>query len=471
VLPEVDRTSVSNLALQHPAGRTYYVGDRSVALCSVQVTRFGPLKSAAISFLANGKDLGTQTIELPDDTDSVMLSGEVEVDRSTWFRGEFRLVGDADGLSGDDRVRFSLPPLREGQAVLLADSRYVRTAMSPQVMRGRWRTRVMQTVDAPSAIVLKEEDEVVLVESKQLTHAAVRDVVLDALNSGRGIVLVINDSSPLIQGFMRNLGVEIERPDPDANRNKGLRYVYHEHPVFQSFRSSDFGNLSDVTVTRYHRLTVEGGLPLVFSQAGDPLLVESRPGKGKVMLFAFDLDRDATNWPLLPTFVPLLDKCLQHVRPDTEAQKTMYKPGDRCLWPITPTSQEVDEVSIELLDGADEAEPLRVQVFEGRAEFQVPDRPGHYKIQYDDNPDIQGLLDVNPPEDESHLSFVSAPEALSNWLIEETDQPSTAEEGQLNVPLTTGEIQRQQVWWWLLFAACIGMIGETVWLCVRKATA
>jgi hypothetical protein len=470
VLPEVDRTSVGNLAVQHPAVRTFYAGDRSVALCSVQVSRFGPRKSAAISFFANGRDLGSQTIEFPEDADSVMLSAEVEVDRATWFRGEFRIVGDADGLAGDDRVRFSLPPLREGQAVLIADSRYVKTAMSPKVMRGRWRTRAVQAAEEQT-IELQEEDEVLLVESSQLVHAAVRDVVLDALNSGRGIVMVINHNSPIIQGFMRNLGVEIERPESGASRNRGLRYVYHDHPVFQSLRSSDFGNLSDITVRRYHRLAVEGGLPLVFSQAGDPLLVESRPGKGKVLLFAFDLDRDETNWPLHPTFVPLLDKCLQHVRPESEAQKTMYKPGDRCLWPIPPTSQGVEEVSIEMLEDGDDAEPLRVQVFEGRAEFQVPDRPGHYRIRYDDSPDIRGLLDVNPPEEESHLEFVSTPEALSSWLIEETDQPSTAEQEQLDVPLTKGEIQRQQIWWWLLFAAFVGMIGETVWLCMRKANA
>ena len=469
-LPEVTQASVPNLALRNPAVRVYYAGESSVAQCSIEVSRFGSFSSAIVSFVANGNILGTQEIEFSQDAESVMLSGEVEVDRSTWLRGEFRLGGEGDALESDDRVYFSLPPLREGRAVLWAKSVYLRTAMSPDVMQGRWKTRLPAANGEQLPVGLVDEDEVVVAESEQLVHASARDAVLDAINSGRGVVLIMNQSSPLIQGFLHNLGIEVETPMPSATGTPGLRYIYSEHPVFHAFRSADFGDLSDVTVDRYRRLKVTDGLPLVYSQSGDPLLVESRPGKGTLMLFAFDLDRDESNWPLHPTFVPLLDQCLQYVRPEIEAHKTMFEPGARCQWTVSPASK-VEMMTVQPLAVESGVEPLRVQVTEAQAEFQAPDRPGHYKILYDDDPDIQGLLDINPPDEESQLSFESAPEALRSWVTTSRERSSALAAERLDTPLTDIEILRQRAWWWLLLAGSVAMVGETIWLCMQKASA
>ena len=310
-VPKVEPTTLANVALQHPSVRAQYAGDRHVALCSVQVVGFGAASPTEISFLANGKSLGTQTVEFPAETDTVTLSGEVEIDRTSWFLGEFRLVGMEDGLAADNSIRFSLPPLREGQAVILAESKYIATAMSPQVMSGRWRSRPLSTT-GEQPIELLDEDDVLLVETRQLRRSVVRDAVLDALNAGRGIVIVVNDSSPPVEGFLRNLGIEVKSSVATATGSKGLRYVFYDHPVFQSFRSADSANLSEVTVDKYHQLTGDRGLPLVFSDAGDPLLMEVRPGKGKVLVFAFGLERGQSNW----------------------GPGSVLRPGEMVSWPV-----------------------------------------------------------------------------------------------------------------------------------------
>ena len=81
--------------------------------------------------------------------------------------------------------------------------------------------------------------------------------------------------------------------------------MFLEHPIFQPFRSPDFGSLFDIKVSRFRRLSVAGAMPLVFSKNGDPLIFESNNAKGKMLVFAFAMDRDETNWPLHPTFVPV----------------------------------------------------------------------------------------------------------------------------------------------------------------------
>ena len=90
-------------------------------------------------------------------------------------------------------------------------------------------------------------------------------------------------------------------------------------------------------------------------------------------MLAFSLDRDETDWPLHPTFIPFLDRCLQHVRSEITMQAE-YQPGESCVWKI-PAEREVGEVVLRPADGRDAGAGLRAEVEDGQARFQVPGTP------------------------------------------------------------------------------------------------
>jgi hypothetical protein len=447
--------------------RRVFAGDRLIAECTVRVLRQGEVGPATLVFGANGRDVAQRQIVFEDDSESLTVSAQWEIEPLQWLQGEVRLDPVPDELAADNRVVFSLPPLREGRVTLLANSIYLRTALAPDIMRGRWQTRGVTIANLTSTQGDSRDDDVVCVESHFLTSSKVRDLVLDALNRGRGVVLVVGPDTPAISGFLRELGIEVSPEGVSSELEAGFRYVSFDHPIFQPFRSPDFGSLSDITVNRYRRLNVASAVPLLFSAAGDPLLVESPKGKGKLLVFAFALSRSETNWPLDPTFVPFLDKCLQYVRPQAETMETTYEPGETCVWTVPP-DRDVQEVILQSAENAGKPLMVRATVTDGQARVPIPSQPGHYELRYDGDSEVQSVLNVNPSPLESQLTFTAEPAALAAWR-QETDSAESTKAGGFEWSLTRQEILRQRIWWWLVLAGLGAMIVETTWISLRRS--
>jgi hypothetical protein len=221
-------------------------------------------------------------------------------------------------------------------------------------------------------------------------------------------------------------------------------------------------------MNRYRRLAVQDAVPLVFSAAGDPLLLESTRAGGRLLVFAFQLDRTDTNWPLQPSFVPFLDRCLQRLRPEGAEFATDYEPGESCVWSI-PTDRDTSEVVI-AKSGGKLTEVRRMAVNNGRVQCQLPDAPGHYELRYGQGNEIQALLCVNPPAKESELIFTAKPETLENWQRDTATDHANSKPVSLT-DLSRLEILRQQYWWWLVVAGLVFLMLETVWICRKQGYA
>ncbi|MHC4400163.1 MAG: BatA domain-containing protein [Planctomycetota bacterium] len=467
-LPEVAATSAANLALAEPIVKRVFVGDRAVAECTVRLYHQGEFDSATLVVQSNGEEVLRREIPLAGEPAALTCLAQWEVDPAEWIRGEARLEGVADALDADDRVVFSLRPIREGRVGLVARSTYLRTALSPEVMRGRWSvgTRTAPDFAAPSESDLP--DDVLCVESRYLESSSARRLVLDALEQGRGVVLVVDQVTPVITGFLAELGVET-LPDSEAPPEPaGFRYVALEHEIFRPFRSADFGDLTEIVVSRYRRLKSPGAVPLIFSASGDPLLLELEKGKGKLLVLAFSLDRTETSWPLHPTFIPFLDRCLRRTRSEP-ALPTSFLPGEACVWSVPPgrAAAEVVVRAIGATEGVEAGEALRAKVENDQARFSVPREPGLYTLSYDDRAEPESLLSVNPPPEESYLSYTESPRAVEAWKRESGQQEASHESAGLALELSTWEILRQRVWWWLLLGGLAALMTETLWASKR----
>ncbi len=472
-LPEVTAASRSNVALTNPNVRRKFINDRAVAECAVRLYHLGGPKTASLVFQANGKEVARREVPLGGQPESINVSAQWETDPGQWLFGEVRLEGKPDALPADDRAFFTLAPVREGRVALLAKSPFLQVALSPEIMKGRWKTRVLSASDLRGDGQTQPEEDVLCVESHYLDTAPARRLVLNYLDGGRGVFVLLDQTTPLVSAFLRDLGMESlsEAPrTPEAH----FRYVFMEHPIFQPFRAPDFGNLMEIQVQRHRRIAAPSATPLAYSSDGDPLFLEFPRPRGKLFVLAFALDRTETNWPIHPTFIPFLDRCLDQARPQQNIQ-TAYEPGETALWQL-PAGRQATEVVLRSdpgypLAGGGGTEVWRSAVTDGQACLSIPDAPGLYAISYDGSREVESLLAVNPSPEESRLTYTASPDVVCSWKSRDGEGESSPDAVDSAMQLTKEEILRQQVWWWLAVAGLGALTIETTWISLRKVRA
>ncbi len=474
-LPEVMDASPGNLSLTGSiAQRVIRDGEHWVE-AGVFLQSQGAIEADGIVFRANGSEVARKVLEksesleessdrAPSVSRSVVATWQVEPDE--WVLCEASIAGGGDALAGDDRVVFSLPPVSLGRVEVVGSSIYLRRALNPEVMSGRWEVQFSD----PAQLRARDEEkppDVLCVESGLLASPAIRDAIRDDLSRGRGVMLMLEDDSPLISGFLRDLGIEFESPQPSIANPATFRYVFGEHPIFAPFRSGELGNLAEVRFSDYRRLSFRDAVPLAFSAAGDPLVFEANVTPGRMLVFAFGFDRRDTNWPIHPTFIPFLDKCLNFLRSKT-VTGAAYEPGESVVFEL-PGAAEAERLTVSLVDPAtsvavaDGPDPLEVSVVNRKASFQLPGRAGHYAIRVGNSDELAAVLDVNPSPLESQLTYEDDPSALRAWKREVPSEAAAAAADGTDLKLTNLEALQQQYWWYLLVAAAVAFLIETIW--------
>ena len=472
---KVPDKSVDNLALSAPQARRSTRDGEAWVEVAVTVQSQGTHGPVDIVFRDRGQEVDRVSLQPVSDTAEAEAAttlgtafAQWKTDSTNWTVAEITLEDNVDDLPGDNRVVFSIPPIREGKVDLIADSFFLRRALSPEVMKGRWNISV---ADQDDLLDRDEESgpDVLCLESHRLKSAEVRSLVRDALSAGRGVILFVDKITPVISGFLRDMGIEAEASQDEPGQPATFRYVYAEHPVFDPFRTAKYGNLAEVEFKNYRRLKVRDATSLAFSASGDPLMFEANAGPGRLLVFSFAFDRSDTNWPIHPTFIPFLDQALQYVR-GKPATWTSYQPAESVVWEL-PAGVQAEQVVLSALDpatlgvAADAFEPLVVDVNERKATFALPPQVGHVAVRYDLAETLGAILDVNASPLESELRYESPPTVLAGWQrTADNDASETlASDEPTTISLSKMEALQQRNWWYLLTAAMALFMVETIW--------
>lgn len=470
LLNEPRDASRPNLGLADPVARTLFLGNQTGADFSVKMNHMGGADNATVTLKANGTEVFRRSLDLKGREESVALRAQWQIDPKAWVKGEVEVTGPNDDLKGDDKVYFSIAPITEGRVIVLSQSRFLRAALAPEVMGGRWKADFVQP--AGVGLIAKKEDfaDALLVDASYLQSKDARELVTRYLSSGRGVLLFLNRVNPLVHGFLRELGFDVgSGPSGEANSVKQpspFHYIAGLHPILFPFMSPDFGNLLDVKVLEH--VPVKGeGVPLIFAQNGDPLMIEGTKSRGRLLLFAFGFERTQTDWATQPTFLPFLDLALQHARAVAAPQEAA-EPGDAVVYDI-PGSSDVKEVVLK--SGATVLSKAPVDETR-RATLTAPDQPGLYEVFYDSQEQPARMLAVNVPYRESDLTYTPEMTALSSWqmagagLAEKLE--SEVESETLLVVAMRAALFQQKYWWWLLFAAALALAAEVCSLYWRR---
>ena len=471
-LPEVTETVSANRSLIEPRARRVirdgkHLVEAAVVFKSRVLKGRDSLAPTTVVFRNRGREVARQdvVVEESESQQTRSLFAEWECEPSDWVVGEIAIEDDSDALVGDDRAVFSLPPIRTGRVEVIARSLFLRQALPPEVMRGRWEL-TFSDADQLSSREAGLAPDVLCLESHALSSSVVRDRIRGDLSEGRGVILWVDQTTPLITGFLREFGIDLDSSQNVSTEPATFRYLFSEHPIFAPFLSTEFGDLSEIEFTDYRRLNVRDAIPLAFSGAGDPLVFEVDKSQGRMLVFAFAFDRRDTNWPIHPTFIPFLDKSLSYARGQVTTT-TAYQPGESAVWDLSRGNSTnllvVSKLDPEFLDRTESAsDPIRAEVRDGKARFRLPGQPGHYALR-DDNDRITAILDVNPSPLESELIYDREPAALTAWQQDQGNQEADQRtEPTSGIEITTLEALQQHVWWYLLIAALVAFVAETI---------
>src|SRR5260221_19676 len=146
-LPKTATPRLPNLSLSEARAQRIFLGDKSLITFTVKLRHQGEAKTANVVLRANDQVILNRAVELEKQPETIMLQAQWEADPGSWLRGEAVVDGTPDALAADNRVFFSLGPVVEGKVALLAQSSYLRLALSPEVIRGPWGLRASEPAD------------------------------------------------------------------------------------------------------------------------------------------------------------------------------------------------------------------------------------------------------------------------------------------------------------------------------------
>lgn len=454
-LPNRSAGRLPNLSLAEPRAQRIFLGDKSLVTFTVKLNHVGEAKAADIVLRANGQEILNRTVDLDKQPETVLLQAQWEAEPGAWLRGEATVAGAPDALAGDNRVFFSLAPVVEGKVALLAQSPYLRLALSPDIMRGQWVTRVLDPARLGAELAGEQDADVLCLESNYLQSGDARKLLWRYLSNGRGVILLVNRLTPTIKGYLRELGFEAEGTvSAGKDSAEKFQFVFSNHPIFHPFLSPDFGNLMDIRVSRYVRLSAKQAMPLIFSEKGAALFFQGTREKGKLFVAAFGLDREHTSWPVHPTFIPFLDLALQTARAEDPTPST-FEPGETGLVQL-PTTTKAREIVLH----DDRHELARAPVELGRAELRMPEQPGLYTLTYDEDSQIEKIFSVNPSPKESQLTCVETPEALKIWRVGKPAASSRVAGSPRRSKIGLAGILQQRSWWWMVLGGLLALMFE-----------
>jgi hypothetical protein len=372
-------------------------------------------------------------------------------DRPGWHHGYVEIADGGTGLEADDRRYFAFEVLGEVRVLAvngapsavarLDELFYLRTALGASAGQA---SSVRLDAIGPSALAQQDlagVPLVVLANVESLAAPAVEKLE-SYVDAGGSLLVFLGDKvqaadyNQLFTGTARLHGgllpgrlAAVEGDPAGETTVASIAAADDDESGLGLADDAELGSLAGVTFTALWR--VEPGdesSVLLRTDAGLPLLVEKPFGKGRVALFASTVDRDWTNFPVRPAFLPWTYRLLGHLAQGPLDRDGFYHTGQRVDVPVS-AAEGLPQVLVRKPDGGlvpavatgDPAAPLAFDdtAAAGVYELRVPPTPGtEGRVA---NPSLEGadsqssLFVANLENDESDLLY------LDDVLVEGTD--------------------------------------------------
>lgn len=365
--------------------------------------------------------------------------------------GRVLLRGDAEPF---DNIGYVVPETRNRKTVVYLGNEepgdirglrfYVENAFAASVQA------VVSVVANPEPGDPDARDAALVIASSEFNDAARLRGFLEA---GKTVLLTVR--SPDHQAMLQQLlpetppGVDV---GPDRNYSL-LARIAHEHPLFAPFREGAFGDFTKINIWNYRRLSVpdlEDEQVLARFDTGDPALITLPVADGRLFLMATSWSPDDSQLATSSRFIPLLYSFLeidQPAGPDwtalTAGQRLHLDEAARAGF-VSLSKVGGEDVTVPALDaGIELAEP-------GIYELRLAGETNRFAVNLDPAESRTGLLE------EERLVQAGVP---VNLEVASRQADATASQRR---QLDSETEQQQKYWRWLLVAAGVLLLFETL---------
>ncbi|MBW2537320.1 MAG: hypothetical protein JRI55_37890, partial [Deltaproteobacteria bacterium] len=248
----------------------------------------------------------------------------------------------------------------------------------------------------------------------------------------------------LIPGRVRSV-----RRVPRAGSQRRIGGINRAHPLFSPFGEGPTG-LEELRV-RAHLLVEPDPATeravLAELNGGLPLIMEHRVGKGRVVFLATTVDREWTDLPIRPGYLPLVQRSARLLAGELD------RLGPRTLNVGQTARIEVSRGMHRMLvrgpGGQDTSFPAVELAGEQAVAFSGTDRPGHYRV-WAEVPGFGGLREL------VGQGFIVGLDPLESDLTRVAEAPTLETAGEA-APVEG----RLPLWPYLLVAAMLFLLAET----------
>jgi len=235
---------------------------------------------------------------------------------------------------------------------------------------------------------------------------------------------------------------------PRGERARGLAGVLRSHPLFAAYGNGPTG--LEATRVQMHLLVEPDPKAerriLSELEGGFPLILERQVRSGRVLLLTTSLDRDWTDLPIRPGYLPLVQRAVRYLADSLDAQgPRRIEIGDAVPLEVSPGMLRL---VVRPPDGQDVEFSANDLAGRNRISFSATGRPGPYRV-WVETPGFGGLREVPA------LDFVAE---LAPDESDPTRRALPATPGTASMAGATG---RLPLWSWFLLAAFVLVVVES----------
>ncbi len=459
--PVAENTGVAGVTFE----REYFSGRERVAVAARVTNRSNrPVSGLAVTLEIDGREVEAMTAELPANGSSTVSFSPVTLgDRP--IIGAVRTGGDR--LPTDDVFHFVVSPGQVVTVLIVGNDRnasngslYVSRALgigsSPA-----FDVRTT-TVGSFTAGDLVGRQVVVLNDTRPPTGQAAT-ALERFVTEGGGLMVAAGERSAWPPDGPDLLPGTVGAPVDRAGRGGALGYIDYSHPVFELFGGPRSGDLSTARFFRYRPIEPgESARILARFDDGNPALVERGVGDGRVLFWASTADNFWNDLALKPVFLPFVHRLTEHLA-DYVPPTAWYSAGQVLNLgeqrSLLADAGLVDASLVAVSPSGD-----RIPVTEGeRSGFLSLVEQGLYEIRDASTTEDSPLtLAVNVDLSESDLTTIDPDELASSVAGRAAAGPTTGASGGGREFSSEDLERRQGVWGYLLIAALLVFVAETI---------
>lgn len=350
----------NNLAVTRLEPKTRLVGVNRPVRINVEVTNFSdrPARGAALQIMRDGQIIRRLGLGLIGPGESVSASVPAVFAAPGTHAVTARVIPDGfDPLEDDDERHRSIE-VRRAVSVLLVDERsgpgllggsagYLAVALAPQVNTGGRSLIEPRIISEPelSGTAIDDYDVIVLCNVGRLSGAMWRRLA-DFVERGGGLLvfpgdLVSKDSYNRLAGARGADLLPGTWGEPIGSSERAERYFTFSpegltHPIVAEFADLPDSGLFLAHVRRYIPIEPNPDRDeIVLRYAhGQPAIVQTRRGAGRVIAFTSTADMQWNNLPAKGDFVSLMANVIEYVTPGRGEQRNVHV-GDSPSEPLS----------------------------------------------------------------------------------------------------------------------------------------